>query len=968
MTPAAPAAWHAAPSVMAWCAAVASLTLFAIFVYRSVRLLRPGGAAKDVQCEFAVSLRSAVVYVALALPPLLLPCEVAQGALAEMSYSWSQCPESPYAFIPTNFMRVYHWLPFWYAFVVTTNIGDFLSASWQSVVGTGIAVSAVSLMNFLMPGGAGRADDPEYFQKAWLPCGYSASVALFLGVAFVYATCVSRQREGAKAYALCIFSSLLIPFMNPDHKTGFRVLVLSLDLEFNWNGAVMCDVYMVLLSIVLAAFALGANPCSRSSIKQHSALDRAGDALQDLARDTEGCLEWLVSNFCQDTWNFDTESLYFHVRQLGATRSGIEPLIVSATWECLGPEGRAQLQLQRELATLLRHFRQVLRIEIAHVRSLRHLQLRPCMAQVSVFMDEFLEACGGALAALAKSCCEPGGADLSMRLAATESADRADEALARAMQEFGKVSSSSARGDGAKQQRREDDDDAGGGDDCGAALEAALCSGGSAAELAFLDRLRSWPSQIKACLGRLDEPPAVSRAPDLPSGERHWYAFRNTISWTLALSWSVYKRSFSSGCVVGTSLIFSATSGSSFDKNINRMLGVGMGLAFGSLPAMLCLQGAGVHDRDFGVPRILVYFVVMFLMWVVAMYGYLASNSRYSYACLLWVGYAGVQMISHIPSFDDRAQGLFMDVIDNFLSCLIVFLVDMLFAYLTGASTSNEVTKAVCQCVHEVAVIVEGFAACKVTTVNIDRLEESIKRARFWDSETRHEGLVWTRLWDEAYKADSVPALLDHCDEVYVAVYAIQASAQRCGKPEVASKIVEEMLCDDLALPERCLLYEAGTRELLRGSLSAGTLEKLAVRPSGVSPSAAGALHRKRRCLIQAPSAAASGGSEPLEAAALALRLSCISLRLALQRIGDLLHSNSALLSREWRAPMAAGPRRWSSTSTVFGDDAAQTASALERQTSSASAAAAAEAGADGSEAALRRRRNRGESSSSVSE
>lgn len=37
--------------------------------------------------------------------------------------------------------------------------------------------------------------------------------------------------------------------------------------------------------------------------------------------------------------------------------------------------------------------------------------------------------------------------------------------------------------------------------------------------------------------------------------------------------------------------------------------------------------------------------------------------------------------------------------------------------------------------------------------LRLDALQKDIKDARFWDSEIQKEGLVWTRLWQHAYKA-----------------------------------------------------------------------------------------------------------------------------------------------------------------------------------------------------------------------
>ena len=89
------------------------------------------------------------------------------------------------------------------------------------------------------------------------------------------------------------------------------------------------------------------------------------------------------------------------------------------------------------------------------------------------------------------------------------------------------------------------------------------------------------------------------------------------------------------GCVVATSFIFSETSGSSFDTNINRILGVGMGLAVGNVPAILILSGTSA-EKTSSMLRFFAYFVVMFIMWTLAMFGYLAPGSKYYRACLLW--------------------------------------------------------------------------------------------------------------------------------------------------------------------------------------------------------------------------------------------------------------------------------------------------------------------------------------------
>merc|ERR1719271_1080265 len=137
-----------------------------------------------------------------------------------------------------------------------------------------------------------------------------------------------------------------------------------------------------------------------------------------------------------------------------------------------------------------------------------------------------------------------------------------------------------------------------------------------------------------------------------------------------------------------------------------------MGLAIGNVPAFLVMPYGGGLDTAFYWQRVLVFLMVMGFMWCIAMYGYLASGSRYSYACLLWVGYGGVQTISHIPNFN-RKKNLFLDILDNFLSCLIVFLVDMFFAYITGTGTSEQAKTSIIKCVEDTAIVVDHLKSGK---------------------------------------------------------------------------------------------------------------------------------------------------------------------------------------------------------------------------------------------------------------
>eukprot|EP00933_Yihiella_yeosuensis_P072673 TRINITY_DN81148_c0_g1_i1.p1 TRINITY_DN81148_c0_g1~~TRINITY_DN81148_c0_g1_i1.p1 ORF type:complete len:311 (+),score=56.08 TRINITY_DN81148_c0_g1_i1:121-933(+) len=214
----------------------------------------------------------------------------------------------------------------------------------------------------------------------------------------------------------------------------------------------------------------------------------------------------------------------------------------------------------------------------------------------------------------------------------------------------------------------------------------------------------------------------------------------------------------------------------------------------------------------------------------------------------------------------------------------------------------------------------------------MEGLESQIKKARFWDSEVRQEGLVWTALWDEPYKAETVPALLNHCDEVYVAAYAIKASAPRCKSSEAAFDIVDEVLQGNVI--ERCFLYERATDAVLHEGLDPQSLYELidssaeTDAPQVSSPPPRRLMKRRSvsardlgsflGATPDSPETALShltpdkdespmlGQSQSAptaqEAAAVALRLSCVSLSVALRRIGSLLAAGSALASKDWKA------------------------------------------------------------------
>ncbi|CAE7227247.1 unnamed protein product [Symbiodinium sp. CCMP2592] len=656
-----------------WLVFLFACLLLLIFLKRSWCFFRPrSGGWSTLQLEYALALRSAVVYVAIGAVPLLFPCSE-RSASASLK-GWDRCPASSYSLVPTNIMRIYHFLPFWYAFLVTPHLGCLISGIHDALLGASTGLCMASLLNLMMPGGAGGTNylSEDFWQKAWLPFGYHSFPAILFAVCSTYLLFFSSTSVGQKQYALGVFSELLVPFMNPQTTSGFRAVIWDWEFHWNWNGIAMCGFWLVVLAILLAIPSLGLLPWSRESVKRHSCMWSAATELAQLAEDTAGCLEYLLTILQQEAWKFPfhADSSNFYIRQLGMRRTTAEALLDQVAWESwVSGHTREQHKNLQNVAAFLRQLRQLLRIQSGLMRYLGQSTGRG----EQFLLEDFVLACSEGLAAVARDCRDKADISTETRLELQRLAKKADEVLCKALEKQAKP-------------------------------ENAFSS-----EMAFLDQLRSWPAAFSAFDARQnDAAPSASGGKDANS--RHWFALRNTVSWTLALLWSVYSRGYSMGCVVATSFIFSETSGSSFDTNINRILGVGMGLAVGNVPAILILSGTSAENTS-SMLRFFAYFVVMFIMWTLAMFGYLAPGSKYYRACLLWVGYGGVQMLRHLPQFDQPDAELFLAILDNIVAIMVVFIVDMVFAYVQGNSTEEQVKAAVTRCAQHVANAVETLQA-----------------------------------------------------------------------------------------------------------------------------------------------------------------------------------------------------------------------------------------------------------------
>merc|ERR1712048_1116564 len=130
------------------------------------------------------------------------------------------------------------------------------------------------------------------------------------------------------------------------------------------------------------------------------------------------------------------------------------------------------------------------------------------------------------------------------------------------------------------------------------------------------------------------------------------------------------------------------------------------------------------------------------------------------------------------------------------------------------------VATAVAECVRTSAEIVEQLSKAQLKNgyaleEHVKSLQDNVKKARFWHGESRHEGLIWTTLWEGAYEADLVSSILDRCDEVQVALYGIDLLMERTDTSNtVLSTRMEESIKEALPveLASRSFLHARFTQ------------------------------------------------------------------------------------------------------------------------------------------------------------
>jgi len=771
-------------------------------LYDLSQVVKPGHMPKHVRREYSVAMAAGCVYMLLSTVP-------------RSTALWSK--------LPANLQDAYNWMPFWYAFLVSKFTGNVIEVARDSVVGVVIACAFMCIMNYAMPGGAA----PQA-ELGWVPGGYQPSLMWVFSAIFVFSMHNSGLSISTKQYALGFFSSTVVSFMDPHHPPEhFEAVLWNYDFEWNVTGYVLCNVWVVFLSVPFAVFTIPSSlfPFSSGLRRFFSSYVQGQTRLQKIAFDTTGTLSRLLTYFAQDSGNFDIESTRLYIAQLGMRRKEVEALLEGAWWECITPMSRKRLQELWKIATLLQSFRQLLRVQLDVLREAGPSFTRSRGANISPLLAEFQEEVQKVFIGLfaAATAVEEGGAISPQRI--RHCATCADNALRTALV---RLRSAATTADNK----------------CAGQGAAVLQDSGEAnlnVEKAFINGLRTTSSLLRAFADELElgreaqggqwprlrspTPSAWPRAVLSYATSREKWAgrvspIRCTVTWLIALSWSCY-RGYSSTCASAVSFLFSPSLGKLFDRNVNRILGVGLGLVLGGLPQILLMNPDARCGRRLcfkAEPQgSILYFELMFLLFTASIYGMIASGGKSTYACCLWAGFGGTMMLSALTLSTEKTQtttrdteaSLYNQTMDNVLACLLVFIVDSVVSLLLRRRPPEYAGILVFQSYDAVAELVQSLGDCDYGRAkqHLEVLKERVDKARDADAEVHRADLVWSSVHMAPYKADMVSALLERLDNIYVTSWSILASVEGLGN--VSSQyqtIVNRMLPSDQTADE-CRLY-----------------------------------------------------------------------------------------------------------------------------------------------------------------
>ena len=284
---------------------------------------------------------------------------------------------------------------------------------------------------------------------------------------------------------------------------------------------------------------------------------------------------------------------------------------------------------------------------------------------------------------------------------------------------------------------------------------------------------------------------------------------RNTMTWLVALQWSSY-RGYSGTCVTAASFLFSPSLGKLYERNVQRILGVGLGLVLGGLPQILLMNPDAKCGKRLcfkAEPQgSILYFELMFLLWTASIYGMLATGGKSAYACCLWAGFGGTMMLGALVTATEKINAkateasLYNQTMDNVLACLLVFVVDTIFSKMLHSLPTEYAGQLVYQSFDEVSVLVDRLGDCDFqgAKVHLDRLKVLISDARTADAEVQKADHTWSSVHLAPYKGDMVRALLDHLDNIYVTSWSVLATSERLGEASDYKAMVQKVLPDDL--------------------------------------------------------------------------------------------------------------------------------------------------------------------------
>lgn len=747
---------------------ICSLIVLAALVRLFMRI------ASEKKSEFShdvsVSLASGVVFMLLTVP------------IITGTYNDS---------VPLGLRVNYCWLPFWYCFVLCKRLGDLVELAWQSYAGSLVTLAYLTFLNTLMPGGATTYNQSEdAIAYRLFPGGYSVPAAWAFTALFIYGVHFADCSVATKQYALGFYAGCIVPFMNPaTPPSEFSAVILGYDGHIHWMSFVLGQYYVMFFAVPLAAFTMLLVPC----YSNFSCAGQAALSLSSVAADTLLVLERLLKCFAEDVVSdchrMDSSEIF--ISELGTRRSTAESLLTQARWEVFGrPSASARLARMNIFSNLLQQLRQFLRALHMNLRDVELQKQSIGRMGIEDQLRRFHSAIHNSMELLASLTTFRPASSKQNRLQvcsdAIAFAGQADEEVCAALQILKEGSyvgdvdlvnflvllkscSAAIRGSVRELEHLDEEND-----------EDKVHRGPCSSCLAYL---QGFPRMIWSWRHLMLEMP------------RHRHALRNTIAWLLALFWSTSGSyaAISSTCVTAVSFLFSPTLGSLFERNMDRIFGVAMGLFLGAVPFMVLRKPYCSSDSDscfHSMPQgLIIYLECMFVIWTVPIYGYLATFSKHAYAYLLWAGFGGVGLLNNLMKHGATSyKGWWDTLMDNLIACLIVFLVDSVFAVFTATRNAESLKAALPKCLDDAAAVFEGDRP----EMHLMALHDCIAECRFFEKELAKEEQIWSST--SVCKISFIHGLLNHLDELYVCCWRFLDGSGVSGDRALNASGVHRML------------------------------------------------------------------------------------------------------------------------------------------------------------------------------